>query len=578
MNLTPSGPRGPQRPKQPTTLTSDQGSVQKASVGKQIPSGQSPQRRSLDEWKIDPVNITPAIPKPSRTAVQEYQGADAKERVLEMLGQMEPDVDPSEVHRVSSERRQEMAERMAGVYKAMGSELVRKAFDSGALSPGLDDFPPDTDITLNYVMALALKIRRAQDEIRAGINADRSDLQAWLKGLKLFSQLQDAWHELHPIVTDICRCEPFAFEVPLPAPERMESQDSDDSGVGDLIDLDDPWNQPQPLVSPATVTLPPATEARISQLEQALGNTLDHLRHERVMNDRLQQSQEKVESLARSNQHLVNQYSQLRKEVEVLRSKSGGDPEAFRKLEDQVNQLQSEKVGLMQQLTREKQALSQRNSEFVQLQRSLTDKDAEVKKARSSREIDQEKFAHNKKRSDSQIAELEETLSQQMSELSSLKSHIRELEDTNENLSHQLKIKESEISLLTSTLSDVRTELSETKEEVLSELEKFTKSTGAEKEDYAQEIKDFEQKGRLQFLAKLEEITELKRQLDTVGQEYKRKELEAEELHQIELRARDEVKASQTEEMNRLTRELEGVKKKLKDLEGVSRSRIVIKI
>ena len=367
MDFIPAGPSGPHRPQQPTTSISEQGSVQQVPVGKQIPSGQPLERKPLDEWKIDSFSSTPIIAKPSSTVKPEYQGVDAKERVLAMLAQMEPDAGASLVHRVSSERQQEMAERIARIQNSLDKESVRKAFDSGALLLDLADKTPD--ITLNYVMALALKIQRAQDDIRAGINADPTNVRAWKDNLALFSQLQDAWHELHPIVTDLCTYDPLAFEMPKVPLKRSQSLVSEDSGVGDLIDLEDsdPWNQPQPLITPQPATLPPATEARISELERQLGDTIDHLRHERSMSDRLQESQEKVEALTLGNQQLVHQYSGLQKEVETLRKRPlKANRAVLQKAGQQLSSLANENSNLKKQLDHEKEKLRLNEEEFAQ--------------------------------------------------------------------------------------------------------------------------------------------------------------------------------------------------------------------
>ena len=476
MDFIPAGPKGPHRPQPPTAPTTDQGPVKKVPVGqKQIPPGKPMERKSLDEWKINPFYATPILTKPSTPAKDEYQRSDAKEQVLAMLSTMEPDVNGELIHRVSAERKAEMAERIARVQKTLGKEPVQKAFESGALLLDLDDKPPAVDVTLNYVMALALKVRRAQDEIRAGISADRDNVEAWKKGLKLFSRVQDAWHELYPVVMDICTHEPLAFEAPIVPLERSQSTDSDDSGVGDLMGFDDPWDQPQILPSPQPVSLPPAAEARISELERKLDDTLDHLQHERSMSERLQESQKKIEALAIANQQVTYQYGVLQKEIEVLRKQpSGANPGDLRKAELKINQLSQKNSELNRQLDWEQDILKQRDSQIAQLESSLLQQDVKLREISSSKEIERKQFVHEKQVLETRVNELEQNLSQQTSQLSSLFTEVTELKETNQKLIRKLNRKDEEISSQQVLLDSVTQELTTTKESIQAESKGFS--------------------------------------------------------------------------------------------------------
>ena len=507
------------------------------------------ERKPLDEWKIDPHYATPILTRPSNPLKDEYQASDVKERVLAMLSTMEPDVNRQLIHRVSTERQAEMAERVTRVQKALGKETVQKAFEAETLLLDLDDAPPAIDITLNYVMALALRIQRAQDDIRAGINADRTNIEAWKKGLKLFSQLQDAWRELYPVVTDICTHEPLAFEIPKAPLERAPSQDSLDSGVGDLIDLDDPWSQSQTLVSPQPVSLPPAAEARISDLERQLGDTLDHLRHERAMGDRLQESQRKVEVLTRANQQITHQYTQLQKEVETLRKKpQDANPEALKRAEQQLSELTTENSTLKKQLAEVKETLKLKDSEIAQQKVELMQKDVDIREAHSLREIGERQFVNDKS---TKAAELEKERDKLQQDVNRLEEEKREWQKGDE-VARQNKV---ELDRLRKAVSEKDSENDEATgslkaqvRELELKLELFTKKTEDEKAGFAHELDEFEQEGRSYFISKLERITTLNDDLETAKKEFERKEREADELHREELQTRDQTEQHLREE------------------------------
>ena len=574
MDFIPTGPRGPNRPHQPTSRSPDQESIQEVPVGeKQIPPWQPVERKSLDEWKIDPFNATPVIARPSGNAEQEYQGSDVKERVLAMLGEMDPDINESSVRRVSSERRQEMAERVVNVQKVLEKESIQKALNSGTLLLDLDDQLPAVDITLNYVMALALKLQRTQDDIRAAINADRGNVKAWMKGLKQFSQLQDAWRELHPIVTDICSHEPLAFE-PLHIPlTRTDSQESDDSGVGDLMNFDEPWDQPQPLVSPEPISLPPAAEARISQLERQLGDTLEHLRHERTMSDRLQESQEKVAALTHDNQQLAHQYAMVQKEVEALRKQpAGAGPEALRWAEQQLSHPSHESLELIHQLEREKETLREEYQSLVESKEllesqnetdrylhkkamtELTERVSLAEQERNQLKIELDESRQREKLLNDNVKRLEQ-------ERTDIDSRVAQLTEENKKLcedgQYVLKEKDSRISVLQQSINERQRERDETVSErdsriheMQTQLDKFTQKAEEERDDFARELADFDENGRAQFVTKLEEIEKLKQQLEEAETEYQRKKLKAESLHEEQLNARDKTEESLRQEIS----------------------------
>ena len=617
MDSIPKGPKGPHRPQQSPAQASVQGSVQKIPVGqKQIPPGQPVDSKPLHERKIDPFDATPVLAKPSIHAKREYLGADVKKHVMAMLGQMAPDVNAALIRRVSRERQQEMAARVAGVEKALATESVQKTLGSGALLIDLEDQGSAIDITLNYVMALALKLRDAQDDIRAEINADRSSVKAWMKGLKQYSQLQDAWLELHSVVTDICSNEPLAFEVPVAPITRTNSLDSNDSGVGDLMGLEDPWSQPQPLVSPQPVTLPPAAEARISQLEQKLGDTLEHLRHERSMSDRLQESQGKVEALTRGNQQLAHQYALLQKDVEMLRKQpKGADPEAVRKAEQRISVIAHENSELKRQLGQERESLKKQEDQITQLESALVQKSAALEEVRSSGAAERESFAREKQKLEQQISDLEQQLSEQVGKVSSLSTELTRLGKLNEELTRTVDRHQSTIASQESSLQSVTGELSAAKEELrvqekqVSDLQKQLTTKTEEYDtlrsehqsliDSKQQLESLNEKDRSQHNLAITELKEslaavvkekeqLKVSLEESGEreealdakvkkleeseaEFREKELEARSLHQSQLKERDEVAESQGEEIERQkernTRQQQEISKVKEDLE-----------
>ena len=470
MDSIPSGPKGPNRSQYSTVPDPQEGSVHEVPVErKQIPSGQPPERKPLDAWDIFPwTGVAPTIAKPAIPPKEQYVGVDVRQRVLAMLDKMEPDLDVGTVRRVSEARKQEMSGRIDKIQQALGKESIQKALANDNLLLDFGDQSPSVDITLNTAMALALKLELAQQKVRAGINADRTNVSAWVSGLIVYGDLQDAWRELHNIVKDICTHEPLV-ELPVSTPKQRS--DSVDSGFGDLME---PWDKPLLLPAPQPASFPPAAEERFRQLEaqvETQKHTLDHIQVERSMTDRLQQSQNTIDQLMRDNQGLTHQNSLLQQQVQALHEQitqqpTNVSPEEIERLKGQITRLSQENIELRDQLEQEKSRFRSRELELTHQKGLVAEKDLLLSRLQTGREEDQRIAESVRLKLTQQISDLESQLSNRDSSLLTNSSRLRELEQANEQLSRQVESQAQDIQSLTSQLSDKDESLSVLSDEI----------------------------------------------------------------------------------------------------------------